>query len=706
MANLKAAGDQHRTAAAERSRQRSADAADIGPPPAVVDPERKERCRYNLLEFLVTYFPNSTGLNPFSEDHVRAIKSLELAILKGGRYINAVYRGFAKTTISENAAIWATLYGHRRFVAIIGATGEAADENIEAIQTELASNELLYEDFPEVCHAIVALENKQQRCKTQTIQGRLTYIKWNADKLVFPTVEIEGELSACSGAIIQGCGLTGRVRGMKHKRPDGTNQRPDFVILDDAQTDESAASASQVEKRIRLISRAVLKLAGHTRAIAAVINATVLEVDDVIDQLLDHDKHPEWEGVRVSMVKKWAERHDDFWMEEYKRIRTTYDPNVPGDRKRAADDATKYYKRRRKKMDAGAVVSWEYCFDPETEISAIQHAYNALIDDGEDAFQAECQNNPNRADDNAVDLLPVATVARLMNDYERALVPPGCRTLTIGIDVHKRLLYYSILAISDQFHVYLVDYGTWPEQKRRSFLLRTARPTIQSELPDLGEEEQIKTAIFTLLDQQMGREFYNKNQEKYGIKMGLVDGAWGESSAAVRAAINLSEYATRVYPAFGRGIGAGENPLLSYAQKDGEFRPPDNTIPWRILPSKSIGERHVQWDTNTVKTFLHNRIRTPRGAPGSFSFFRQDRPHTLYAEHLLAEECHLIEGKKRRANEWKLPSSKPDNHWLDCTNMGIVAASMCGLSILNKPTRKPKENRRQGRTKRKRVQQG
>jgi hypothetical protein len=705
MPNLKAAGDQHRTAAAERSRERSKDAADIGPVPAVVDPERKERCRYSLLEFLITYFPNSTGLNPFSDDHIRAIKSIELAILKGGRYINAVYRGFAKTTISENAAIWATLYGHRRFVAIIGATGEAADENIEAIQTELATNEMLYADFPEVCHPIVALENKQQRCKTQTVQGVLTWIKWNADKLVLPTVTVDGKQAVSSGAIIQGCGLTGRVRGLKHKRTDGTNQRPDFVIVDDAQTDESAASASQVGKRIKLISRAVLKLAGHTKTIAAVINATVLECDDVIDQLLDHDKHPEWEGLRVAMVKKWAARHDDMWMEEYKRIRSTYDANIPGDRARAAQDATTYYKRRRKKMDAGADVSWQYCFDPACEISAIQHAYNSLIDDGEDAFAAECQNNPNRADDSALDLMPVLTVAAMMNDFERFMMPPNCRTITIGVDVHKRLLYYTILAISDSFDIFIIDYGTWPEQKRRSFLLRTAKPTIQSLYPNLGEEEQIKTAVFDLLDLQMGRTFYNKNGEGFSIKIGLVDGAWGESSAAVRAAINLSKYATRVYPAFGRGIGANENPLLSYAQKEGEFRPADNTIPWRILPSKSMGERHVQWDTNTVKSFLHNRLKTPRGAPGSMSFFKADRPHTLYAEHLLSEECHLIEGKKRKANEWRLPTAKPDNHWFDCSNMAICAGSLAGLSYLNKPKTTPKENRRQARAKRKRVQQ-
>ncbi|WP_417625140.1 terminase gpA endonuclease subunit [Paremcibacter congregatus] len=703
--NLKAAGDSHRTAAAERSRQRSQDAADIGPPPEVVDPERKERCRYNLLDFLVTYFPNSTGLKPFSEDHIRAIKSIELAILKGGRYINAVYRGFAKTTISENAAIWATLYGHRRFVGIVGATGEAADENIEAIQTELANNEMLFDDFPEVCHPIVALDNKLQRCKTQTIGKDLTYIKWNAGKIVFPTVIINGKTTAASGAIIMGCGLTGRVRGMKHKRKDGVNQRPDFVIIDDAQTDETAASADQCAKRIKLITRAILKSAGHTKTMSAVINATVLECDDVIDQLLDHDKHPEWEGLRVSMVKKWAKRHDDYWLDDYKRIRTTYDPSIPGDRARAAADATAFYKRRRKLMDEGCEISWEHCFDPECEISAIQHAYNILIDDGEDAFAAECQNNPNRADDTALDLMPLVTLASLMNDFERCLVPPNCRTITMGIDVHKRLLYYTILAISDSFDVYIIDYGTWPEQKRRSFLLRTAKPTIQKTYPGLGEEEQIKSAVRDLLNLQMGRTFLNKSGEAYQIKMALVDGAWGEYSAEVREGINLSKYVTRVYPAFGKGIGANENPLLSYASKEGEFRPADNTIPWRILPSKSIGERHVQWDTNTVKSFVHNRLKTPRGAHGSMSFFKADRPHTLYAEHLLAEDCRLIEGKKRKAHEWKLPTSKPDNHWFDTTNMAITAGSMCGLSILNKPKSTPKQNRRQARAKRKRVTQ-
>jgi len=706
MGKLKAAGDQHRAQAAERSRERSKEAADIGPPPPVVDPERKEKCRFNLLEFLVVYFPGSTGKNPFSEDHERAIKSIEYAILKGGRYINAVYRGFAKTTISEHAAIWATVYGHRRYVVIVGATSDAATNNVQAIQNTLVNNNLLYEDFPEVCHPIKALDNKHQRCKTQSVNGELTAIEMTAGKIAYARVMQNGKPADSSEAVIDAVGLTGQVRGLKHTRTDGVNQRPDFAIIDDAQTDESAASGPQTQKRIKLITRAIMKLAGHTTTMAAVINATVLECDDVIDQLLDHEKHPEWEGLRVPMVKKWSSRHDDMWLDDYKRIRQTYDPSIPGARGRAIEDATAYYKRRRKKMDAGAEISWEYCFDPDCEISAIQHAYNSLIDDGEDAFAAECQNQPNRADDSALDLLPVATVARLMNDYPRYMMPPNCRTITIGVDVHKALLYYTICAISDSFDIYIIDYGTWPEQRRRSFLLRTAKPTIQTEYPEFGEDEQIKRAVFDCMDNHMARDFYNAAGEKFNIKMGLVDGAWGESSAAVRAAINLSKYATRVYPAFGRGIGANENPLLSYTQKDGEFRPPDASIPWRILPSKNPGERHVQWDTNTVKSFLHNRLKTPRGAPGSMSFYKADRPHTLYAEHLLAEECHLIDGKKRKANEWKLPSAKPDNHWFDCTNMAIAAGSMAGLSILNKPAQNPKQERRQARAKRKRVTQG
>jgi hypothetical protein len=332
----------HRDAMARRSREQSSAVADIGEVPPVKDPARREACRLDLHKFLVTYFPQSTGRKPFSTDHRRAITRLQQCILEGGLFGQAFPRGFAKTTISENSAIWAVLYGHRKFVPIFGADANSASGNIDSIQLELSENDLLYEDFPEVCHAIRALEGKAQRCASQTVstwspcpecggtrengeggqckvcrgRGRVadesaqTHIEYRADLIVLPT--IAG--SVASGAIITARGIMSGCRGMKHKRPDGTQQRPDFVILDDPQTDESASTDLQVEKRLDVIRKGILKLGGHDRKIACVMNATVIKPNDLVERVFDPKKFPAWQTERIKMVRKWSKVHETLWL--------------------------------------------------------------------------------------------------------------------------------------------------------------------------------------------------------------------------------------------------------------------------------------------------------------------------------------------------------------------------------------------------------
>jgi len=119
-------GAEHRGRMARRSREASESVAEIGPIPPPADPDRRAACEFDLERYLVSDFPNSTGLAPLSDDHRRVIRRMQHVILHGGRALNAVYRGFAKTTISENAALWATFYGHRPFVPIFGANARAA----------------------------------------------------------------------------------------------------------------------------------------------------------------------------------------------------------------------------------------------------------------------------------------------------------------------------------------------------------------------------------------------------------------------------------------------------------------------------------------------------------------------------------------------------------------------------------------------------
>src|SRR5687767_15040106 len=91
--------------------QRSA-ANEIGDLLLVADPSRKAACERDLFAYLQTYYPASTGLSPFSEDHKRVIARIQDCIFGGGRFAEMVYRGFAKTTIAQNTAVWALSYGH------------------------------------------------------------------------------------------------------------------------------------------------------------------------------------------------------------------------------------------------------------------------------------------------------------------------------------------------------------------------------------------------------------------------------------------------------------------------------------------------------------------------------------------------------------------------------------------------------------------
>ena len=139
---------------------------EVGEIPAVADPARRAFCEFDLLEFLRVYFPETTGLTEFSDEQKAAVLRIQIAMTQGaGRVLNLFPRGFGKTTISENAVLWALLYGHRRFIPIIGADEHAAKDNIESLKTELMTNELIQGDFPEVCVPVSHLENKAQRAR-------------------------------------------------------------------------------------------------------------------------------------------------------------------------------------------------------------------------------------------------------------------------------------------------------------------------------------------------------------------------------------------------------------------------------------------------------------------------------------------------------------------------------------------------------------
>jgi hypothetical protein len=693
-----------------RSREGYALLSDIGKIPAVVDPARREACRLDLHGFLTEYFPQSTGLRPFSEDHLRVIQRLRECILDGGNFAEAMFRGSAKTSLGEGSSLWATLYGHRRFVPIFGGDSAAAEGNIDSLKLELSENDLLFADFPEVCHPIRALDNKPQRSASQThVPGAVagfkpsedakpqhTYIEWTADTIVFPTIILPDGPSKSSGAIITAHGLLAASRGMKHKRPDGTQQRPDFVFLDDCQTDESSRSPVQVAKRLSIIKKNILRLGGHGKRIAVFMAGTVIEHDDLIDQLLDAKRNPSWQGERIAMVKKWPIGklkdasgneevvHDKLWLSDYKRLRETYDPDTLGDQQRAHRDATEFYRLNRDKMDEGAAVAWEHCY-AEGELSALQHAYNILIDDGPDVFASECQNRPLevRSENEIEGLLSAAEIAAKVNNRPRGVVDAANSRVVVFIDQKEKLLYWMACAVGDGFGGQILDYGTWPDQKRSYFAARDARRTIALAIKAGSRDGNLYGALDACTAMLLDREWMREDGAVHRVEKCLIDAHEGNITDTVRLFCRQSRHSALLLPSHGMYVGATGRPFDTYQKQPGDRA----GLNWRIRAEKRGGVRQITYDTNYWKTFVHQRLSSPMGSRGCFTVNGTDpNEHRMLADHLTAEKPIRVEAKGRVVTEWK-ENPRIDNDFLDCIVGCCVAASVQGVGLIEQKTR-------------------
>ena len=263
----------------EKARARNAAVAlagrDIGDLPPVENTKRKAKAAANFRFFCEAYFSLTFHLD-WSPDHLKVINKIEEAVVRGGLFSLAMARGSGKSSLAEVACIWAVLNGYRDFVCLIGSDEGHACDMLDSIKTELDANERLLADYPEVCFPIQALDGIANRANGQLYQGKRTQIGWTAKEVVLPTIAD----SKASGAIIKVAGLTGRIRGMKFKRPDGKTVRPSLVVLDDPQTDESARSLSQCANREAILAGAVLGLAGPGKKISGIMPCTVIRPGD------------------------------------------------------------------------------------------------------------------------------------------------------------------------------------------------------------------------------------------------------------------------------------------------------------------------------------------------------------------------------------------------------------------------------------------
>ena len=657
----------HKRKAASASRDKAVSAAgrDIGELPAVADPGRKAACRLNFRLFCETYYRDQFYLE-WSDDHLEIIAALEAAVLRGELLAFAMSRGSGKTALIEAAAAWALFFGHQQFVVIIGATEEHAAQMLENIKVSCETREILAADFPEVCYPIAKLERINNRARGQLFRGKPTHIHWNGDDVQLPT--IPG--SPASGGIIRVRGITGSIRGMAVTRAcDGRKVRPSLVLVDDPQTDKSARSPSQVAQLEKVFKGAVLGLAGPDVQIAGLVTVTVVAPDDLAERLLDRERNPACHGRRMKLVYAWP-TETELW-EQYAELRKAGQRSGVG-----TADADKLFADNLARMTAGCRVGWP-ARKKTGEIHAIQSAYNLRIDKGEAVFAAEFQNEPLPLVDRAVEELTAPEITDKLNRYPRGFVPLACQYLSMFVDCQKDVLYWAVCAWEDTFSGYVIDYGTFPDQRRPYFTVRE----VTRKLTDVSKAKSVEGALLeglhSLTANFLGREWKREDGATMRIERCLVDANY--MSDTVYQFCRESSRAGVVMPSHGQGVKASSLPFAMYARKPGDrvghyWRIP-NTAKRRVI-------RHVMIDTNYWKSFIHARLATPRGDAGCLSLFGEHGDlHRMLADHLVAEYRISNTAKGRTVEEWSPRPGRPDNHWLDCLVGCAVGASMQGATL-------------------------
>jgi hypothetical protein len=657
--------DAHRQLVSERQAKLVAAGQDIGELPKVVKPKRKAKAQKSFRYFCETYFPDVFYL-PWSDDHDKVIEKIERAVLNGGLFAVAMPRGSGKTVLMQIACLWSALIGMSPFVCLIAASADRSKELLEDIKVWLETNPLLAEDFPEVTMPIRALERIVHRQKGQKYQGEPTRIEWISDKIVMPT--IPG--SKASGVVISCSGMKGSdIRGQHHARPDGKVVRPQLVMVDDPQTTESAWSPSQCQRREAILAGDVLGMAGPGKKIAGLMACTVIRPADMADNILDRDKHPDWQGERTKMVYSFP-TNEKLWA-KYAEIRADSLRN-DGD----GSEATEFYRQNREAMDEGSHVAWPERHY-EDELSALQSAMNIKLRD-EAVFWAEYQNEP-IVETEGEEMLTAEEIAAKTNGYARGTIPLGCNHLTMFIDVQQKALFWAICGFEDNFTGYVLDYGAWPDQKRAYFTLRDVRKTIQQAKGGAGLEGAIYNALEKLAGETLPRVYRREDGAEMHIDRCLIDANWGQSTDVVYQFCRQSSFAGIVLPSHGKYVGASSTPFSEYKRKRGDrvghhWRIPNTTGRRQV--------RHVLIDTNYWKSFIQARLAVAMGDSGCFSLFgRDEKVHRLLADHLTAEFRIKTMARDRIVDEWKLRATRPDNHWLDCIVGCAVAAGIQGANL-------------------------
>lgn len=626
--------------------------------PEPLKPRRRAAALKDPELFLRTYFPQEFP-HRFDKNMQETIRVARMVIEAGGRFVVIQPRGSGKTSVLTRLGLWGTLAGLRDFMVILAATEPASARILQTLTVDLTANEILREDFPEVCAPFAAGEGQAQKMRGLHVEGEALHCAAGRDRLVFPIYQRPG--SAADGQVILCRGLTGALRGLSHARPDGRTIRPSCVLIDDPQSDTSARSAEQTREREQLLSGAVLGLAGPKQTVSVLVAATVIKKNDLAERLLDPAQHPEYQARRFPLVETWPSG-TGFW-EQYAATWTSEGPKA----------ATAFYKENRKAMDEGAVVPCDWRIRPG-ELSAIQTAHNLRLEMGEAAFDAEMQGQPPSITAGTYDLQTGKILDHAV-EIPRLHLPPSATVFTGFIDINRIGAHWCLTAFDQAMSAHVVAYGRHP-----------ARGELWAEnAPQHDKQVAIFTGLKTLCDQIAGTTFIQRDA-RVQPSLVLVDCGF-ESAVVHRFVDSAARYPFRLLAAIGKAAHKYRVNTTTLIGRAFDHAHLQRTLDTR---TRYVASNVDFWREVAQRAFLG----TP-GEPGGCTLHAVENPkaHLPFAEHIVAEKLVAkYETDVGPRWEWHpVPGSHWD--WCDALTGTYTAAALSGLSSAGAPVKPKKAHR-------------
>lgn len=629
----------------------------------------REQWRHDLEGFCKAVMPNAFPLE-FGYYHKRMIAKMQRVILTGGKTADAMPRGSGKSTLATAAFIWGVLYGHCRYGAIIGNEGEAAKGLLESVKTELWLGEGIGKYWPKLQTYLSKGDGQSQKYRHLLNSDKSPpLIRWATDQIRLPSTP-KGEGDEWSGAILQSCGITGRIRGMQIKLDDGTVLRPDFALIDDPQTRESAGSVKQITDRENTITGDIKGLAGPGKQIACFMAMTVIYPNDLACRFLSDDAHPDWHADKVPMIVKWPKAIDTLW-QEYHMLRT----NALRE-KREPTEAREFYLARREQMDEGAEVYWEERKYP-SDVSALQHAMDLYFDD-KSAFLAEYQNEPIQSTGGAPYVIDEMDVMGSTNGRKRLSVPDDAQIIVSMTDINYSGLNTVVVASTNDAVRYVVDYQTYPGNGMPLYDPKNYHKDSQHD----------QLAIARALDHHIAdiaKARYMRGGKLVRPDLILIDCGYHMDLVFRWCEANRHRIGANVYPSRGRAFNKYR--ISGVVGKPGDhFHVADWEKRGRVLVHNSD-----EWRMRAQKAFL-----MPSGTKGSITLFG-DSPvaHKRFADEICSEVLNEYIEITEGGNQVFVWGKKVgvNNDLLDALVGAVVGTSYLGASesgLGARPARKAK----------------